>query len=280
MSEIGNRYFTTGEFAKLCGTTKETLFHYDRVGILKPKKLLENQYRVYSSDQFFEFDLIRVLKQAGSSLREIEWYLNHYDEEHFIRILKEKREQIKRQRSELQKMENMLAHTIATTERALGETYGVPRLEWQEEETLLVVRLEPGEGDSVYGTTARLREHFKRCENYRLVDKFPLGSVILKEEVLAGGEEESYFFSRMPRKSRGPHQMIKPAGTYATVIHKGNYDTFSEGYQGLLRFIREEGLAVTGNAYVYEMISYLAAGTQDSFVMQMSVQVEPEGEKL
>lgn len=273
MSEMGNRYFTTGEFAKLCGTTKETLFHYDKVGILKPKKLLENGYRVYSSDQFFELDLIRVLKQAGSSLQEIEWYLNHYDAEHFIQILKEKKAQIRKQRSALLKMENMLGHTVRLTERALAEEYGVCRLEYQEEETLLVVRLEPGEGDSVYGITARLGEHFKRCESHGLADKFPLGSIILKEEVLLGGEEESYFFSRMPGKHKGDHQMVKPAGTYATVIHKGNYDTFTEAYQGLLAFIRREGLEVAGNAYVYELISYLAAGTQDSFVMQISVQV-------
>lgn len=273
MSEMGNRYFTTGEFAKLCGTTKETLFHYDKVGILKPKKLLENGYRVYSSDQFFELDLIRVLKQAGSSLQEIEWYLNHYDAEHFIQILKEKKEQIRKQRDALLKMENMLEHTVRLTERALAEEYGVPRLEYQEEETLLVVRLEPGEGDSVYGITARLGEHFKRCESRGLADKFPLGSIILKEEVLLGGEEESYFFSRMPEKRKGDHQMVKPAGTYATVFHKGNYDTFTEAYQGLLAFIRREGLEVAGNAYVYELISYLAAGTQDSFVMQISVQV-------
>ena len=28
--------FTSGQFAKLCSTTKETLFHYDSLGLLKP----------------------------------------------------------------------------------------------------------------------------------------------------------------------------------------------------------------------------------------------------
>ncbi len=30
-------YFTTGEFAKLCKVKKQTLFHYDHIGILKPE---------------------------------------------------------------------------------------------------------------------------------------------------------------------------------------------------------------------------------------------------
>ena len=42
MSKITKEYFTTGEFANLCGVNKKTLFHYDNIGLFKPKKILEN----------------------------------------------------------------------------------------------------------------------------------------------------------------------------------------------------------------------------------------------
>lgn len=32
-------FFTTGQFAKLCSTTKETLFHYDSLGLLEPARV-------------------------------------------------------------------------------------------------------------------------------------------------------------------------------------------------------------------------------------------------
>lgn len=64
-------FFTTGQFAKLCSTTKETLFHYDSLGLLKPARVGENGYRYYSASQFFDFDLIAVLQSAGCSLQEI-----------------------------------------------------------------------------------------------------------------------------------------------------------------------------------------------------------------
>lgn len=35
-------FLKTGEFARLCHTTKETLFHYDREGILRPRYVSEN----------------------------------------------------------------------------------------------------------------------------------------------------------------------------------------------------------------------------------------------
>ncbi|HBY3460150.1 TPA: MerR family DNA-binding transcriptional regulator, partial [Clostridioides difficile] len=31
------QYFTTGEFAKLCGISKQTLIFYDKIGIFSPE---------------------------------------------------------------------------------------------------------------------------------------------------------------------------------------------------------------------------------------------------
>lgn len=37
MSEDLRKYFTTGEFSKLCHVKKQTLFHYDEIGLLSPE---------------------------------------------------------------------------------------------------------------------------------------------------------------------------------------------------------------------------------------------------
>ena len=34
---VSEAIFTTGEFATLCGVKKQTLFHYDEIGILQPE---------------------------------------------------------------------------------------------------------------------------------------------------------------------------------------------------------------------------------------------------
>ncbi len=36
---MGQKLFTSGEFAKFCNTTKDTLFHYDDINLLKPAKI-------------------------------------------------------------------------------------------------------------------------------------------------------------------------------------------------------------------------------------------------
>ena len=56
-------YFTTGEFAKLCGVKKQTLFHYDQIGILRPEIIASNGYRYYSVLQFDTYITIAMLKE-------------------------------------------------------------------------------------------------------------------------------------------------------------------------------------------------------------------------
>ena len=48
MKENNTKYFSTGEFAKLCKVHKKTLFHYDEIGLFKPEKVMDNGYRYYS----------------------------------------------------------------------------------------------------------------------------------------------------------------------------------------------------------------------------------------
>lgn len=44
--------FKTAEFAALCGVKKDTLLHYDHIGLLKPQWVGENGYRYYSARRF------------------------------------------------------------------------------------------------------------------------------------------------------------------------------------------------------------------------------------
>ena len=73
------KYLSTGEFASLCRTRKDTLLFYDKEGLLKPRLVSENGYRRYSIGQFYEFDMIAMLKETGSSLKEIRAFMQEPD---------------------------------------------------------------------------------------------------------------------------------------------------------------------------------------------------------
>lgn len=62
---------STGEFARLCHTTKETLYHYAELGLLRPCYVGANDYRYYDVQQYLIFDLICSFKDTKASLKEI-----------------------------------------------------------------------------------------------------------------------------------------------------------------------------------------------------------------
>ena len=53
---------TTGEFARIMRITKETLFHYDEIGLFQPELTQPNGYRYYSIYQTEILDTILLLK--------------------------------------------------------------------------------------------------------------------------------------------------------------------------------------------------------------------------
>lgn len=82
--------YRIGEFARLCGIGKDTLFHYDKIGLLRPALVADNGYRYYTLQQYYQFHIISVLKQAGMPLREIKAYLAEPDRHAFLTMLRGK----------------------------------------------------------------------------------------------------------------------------------------------------------------------------------------------
>ncbi|MFV0392883.1 MAG: MerR family transcriptional regulator [Coprobacillaceae bacterium] len=65
------KYYTTGQFAKKASTTERTIRYYDKIGLLKPTKILDNGYRQYSERDFLQLQKITALQHLGFSLEEI-----------------------------------------------------------------------------------------------------------------------------------------------------------------------------------------------------------------
>ncbi|MDO4554144.1 MAG: methyltransferase domain-containing protein [Lachnospiraceae bacterium] len=64
-------YYTSGEFARKANVTLRTIRYYDKQGILKPSRIDENGYRLYTDSDFAKLQKILSLKYLGFSLEEI-----------------------------------------------------------------------------------------------------------------------------------------------------------------------------------------------------------------
>jgi MerR family Zn(II)-responsive transcriptional regulator of zntA len=67
-----------GELARLAGVSRDTLRHYERKGLLKPRRS-SNRYREYSPEALERVLLIRGALSVGFSLDELATILNQRD---------------------------------------------------------------------------------------------------------------------------------------------------------------------------------------------------------
>ena len=131
--------FTTGEFAKLCGVSKQTLLYYDRVGIFQPERVLENGYRVYTYLQFETFNVIATLREMGTPIQEIKSYLDRRSPEEFIRLFAQQKRELEETLQNMERIHRMMESKIATTQDAL-----------QVDETKILLEKQPERGIPSY----------------------------------------------------------------------------------------------------------------------------------
>lgn len=92
-----NKYMTTGEFARRMGVTKNTLFHYDNIGLFSPEIVDTNEYRYYSIYQMEVFDTIIILKEMGMPLNEIKKFMDHRSPESLMELFEKEDKKITEQ---------------------------------------------------------------------------------------------------------------------------------------------------------------------------------------
>lgn len=67
----GERSLRSGELARLAGVSKDTLRHYERVGVLETPARTDSQYRVYPASALRRVKIVRAALAMGISLQDL-----------------------------------------------------------------------------------------------------------------------------------------------------------------------------------------------------------------
>lgn len=271
MSDSHGPYFTTSELAKTCGVTKHTLFHYDEIGLLKPEFVNSKGYRFYSIQQCYALDIINVLKKAGSSLQEIKGFIQNQNTPLLIELLRQKLYDLEMEQIRIKRMQRLLKGAIEMTEQAQGELHDGPSMAEYEEEYFIATQLEQGDGDKEFAH--KLNEHRNYCEKQFIDHEFPIWTILGKDHFESGDYYGDFIANKLKAPIPGERMITKPKGIYVVMNHRGSYETMSETYSTIKKYIESNGMAVCGKAYAVEVLSYIAEKNPSNYIMQISVEV-------
>ena len=73
-------YYTIGEVGKICNISAKALRYYDKIGVISPDYICEeNGYRYYSRKTLLTVPVMKYYKQMGFKLEEMQELYNRRD---------------------------------------------------------------------------------------------------------------------------------------------------------------------------------------------------------
>lgn len=266
------KLFKTGEFAKLCNTTKDTLFHYDDIGLLKPVQVAGNGYRYYSANQIYIFDLIATLKEVGLGLNEIKAYMQIRDTENFLIMLKDKDAMLKKEQEQLRRRRKLLANTIKITEASYVVEENKIEIIERDDEYFIISNPVHGTNEKVLAEV--LGEHLQYCVKYNYYDDFATGEIIAQKNISNNSFATSFFFSRIDKIVKSKYFRVKPAGKYAVKYIRGSYADLPAEYKLFCQELRSLNLIIDGDIYQEDITNYFSERDVEDYLMKLEVRIK------
>lgn len=263
--------FTTGDFAALCRTTRDTLYHYDEIGLLRPERVEANGYRLYSLTQFKEYQLIELLRMIDMPLAEIRTLIRSRTSDTVREQLQQKRWEIDRRIEELRWEQRTIDYYVESSRYAEVAAYDEPRLERRPHAYIAVSDLPERQNWTARTFMRAIRNHFELCNRHSQIDHVPIGWINPQECALRGDYLERYCFSHMSEPLEESFCWEQPEGLYAVLVHKG--DDLDGQAERILAFLAEKRMEVCGDVYVTEMVNFFNVRGRESYVREIAVPV-------
>lgn len=267
MEEKFEKYFTTGEFADICGVEKHVLFHYDDIDLFKPALVKENGYRYYSYHQYETFSVIILLKKLGMPLTEIKVYLEQRSPELLLHLLKEKEKEVSKEIRNLKHMKGFIKSISKTTRFALSsQTNEVSVVHMSKDIILCSDDIEHASAKSFASYMEEYVNFYKK--NY-LATEDRVGSMIsIKNIQKKNYTNFHYLFTRTKNK----HQRnikIRKEGNYLLSYHKGDFDSIHTTYERMLQYADDHAITLGEYSYEEYVISDLASKSKDEYITML-----------
>lgn len=271
MEKQSELYFTTGEFARILGVGKHTLFHYDEIGLFSPAIKEENGYRYYFVWQMDTFEVIRALQKLGMSLGEIKEYMENRSPERFMSMIDGKKRQIDEEIRRLKNMKRFILHEEESVRLAMNTALDEPRLVERDREYLLVSDISAG---SERKAAVEIAEHVRMQEKYNGA----VGSIYLGEDLERGIYDRCVkVYTRLDKKTVSHRVQNRPEGTYVELYSRGHLWNMEKSYRLITAFAGERGIRLGKIWYEDLMLDELTVKAYEQYIVKVMV---PVGNKV
>ncbi|UYP44350.1 hypothetical protein NEF87_000635 [Candidatus Lokiarchaeum ossiferum] len=274
-----------GRFSKICQLTPKALRIYEKKGILKPKIVDDlTGYRYYSNDQIHRGIILSKLAWAKFSLKEMEEYLDFYQEEDFQSaesILKKKINELEEQQAQISLAKRFLSKIVEkdyfTIQDERIQIKMIPELRVVSKHAIGIY------GDTIPRLIGEIYKYIFQQPNQELIRIS--GPTIF----LSFDEEFKEFDADIeiaipvtgPIKSSDEIKVKKlQTAMMATILHTGPYEEVNEAYGKILLYIQKKKWKIVGPSREVYLNSPQTASPEELLTeIQFPVEINPKEQK-
>ncbi|GAA0340245.1 MerR family transcriptional regulator [Oceanobacillus oncorhynchi subsp. oncorhynchi] len=271
--DSAKKLMTTGEFANLCDVKKQTLFHYDEIGLLEPEYKNENGYRYYTIQQAEAYSMIDMLKEIGMSLAEIKDFLQSKNTKKITDLLTEKEKLVDIKIRKMQRIQHLIKNQKKQMEEASQLDLDQFTIEDMEAEQIV---LSENILNQSHKDITKMVISFMKYVKHGEINVENWGALIRHEQIETGDYlNYSYFYLR-ENQLHLTETFEKKAGKYVIGYHKGSYMHTYQTYEQIKDYLNEAGYHICGDSF--EEYLYLMDGSslnvRANYVIKIMIEVE------
>ena len=259
--------FSISDFAMFSRTTRRTLHHYDKIGLLSPVSRGENSYRYYSAGQLAVVNVIRTLQELGLSLAEIKHIKDNRTPEHVAEALSHRIAEIDKKidgwvhaRKLLLALQNMILPALNVNEREIS-------VQFLPAEAIVLGGLNDySRGRNNYDALLSFY-HDANSKHPDLSLNYPVWGVFAGERVKRGDWiwPDRYYFHNPDGHDK------KPAALYAVGYTRGGYGQTGELYQRIVAYIGANGFEICGDAYEEYPLNEISVSDDANYLIRVMI---------
>lgn len=280
MAENNKKLYSIGEASKICNVSTKTLRFYDKMGVVTPDYVCEeNGYRYYSDTTLLRIPVIKYYKQLGFKLEEMVGLLNGESYQGM-------EDNFRKKILELNRAEQKIHNSYVSVNDWYELIREAKMVSDQTEHPVCIKYLPTQE-------YAYLDQEF--AYNYRdAVINIPwtdylasmncaiTGPVIIEYPSLQDKMDGACRTARIMQRivgtcDRRTNVLVMKGRMVASVYHVGGYENLRESYQRILAYTEQQGYICEGKAIERYVLDYWTSELLDEFVTEIIVPVCKRG---
>ena len=263
------RFFSVGDFAKFSRTTRDTLHHYDKIGLLSPMSRGENNYRYYSIGQLAVVNVIRTLQELGLSLAEIKKLKDSRTPENVDEVFLRQIEKINVKIDDWVRARKLLFALQKAIHSVLNVDERVITIKFMPAEAIVLGDLNDySRGRNDYDALYTFyREISKKYPNLDM--NYPVWGTFSDDRIKRGDWKwpDRYYFYNPEGHDK------KPASLYAIGYTRGGYGQAGDLYNRIIDYIDDNGFEICGNAYEEYPLNEICVNDDRNYLIRVMITV-------